>query len=105
MNTEYYDSLILMFHCILFIESIFCTIVFIKNIHLTKSPDNTNILFIMNISQICLALYCAFYVFLEYNFLIKYFDDVRLYFYELYSMSMQIIFMAIFVKNYLRKEK
>lgn len=105
MSEDYYDSIIFMFHCILLIESVFCAIIFIKNITFSKAPKGKNYLFIINLAQCALTIYCLFYAFLEYQFLSKYFFiDSRFYFYELYAMSMQIIFMAIFTINYLRKE-
>lgn len=93
MITDYYDSIILLLHVILGIESAFCCFVFLKELSFSKK-------FIFIVGQLLLISYCAWYCYLEYDFITHYYEEARFYFYEIYAMSMQIIFMAIFVLKY-----
>lgn len=100
MTTDYYDATILLLHVILGIESAFCCLIFIKSFSFAKAPKKWNFLIVFNFGQIALITYCAWYCYLEYDFITHYYEDARFYFYEVYAMSMQIIFMAIFVLKY-----
>lgn len=103
MTNDYVTTLRLMFHFVLFIESLACIFVFGKNILIEKSQANKNYLVIIKLSQVLVVIYSMWYARIELSFIYDFFNIDEDYMYEVIAMFSQSLFTGLFISSNLKK--
>lgn len=104
MIEEYITTLRLMFHFVLFTESLLCAYVFFKKLPFEQTPNGEGYLIIANISTVSIIVYSILYSIFEADFIFSFFNIFYSDFYEIMAMFSQILFTGLFISLNFKKE-